>query len=507
MGDNSTWYVNGQSWITNVNTEEANNATIDLVKANTDKNETAHALTIHNLKGNANINMSLDGNREISDMIYIKKAEGEYNIVLADAVTTGDIYANGLNGLRFATVGAGSNVKFRAGTYDKGFFNVEYEVGSDKYQGNKENGIYNGEEFDGEQGKVGNDEVDKFFEEKQDNTEDIALDKSKVTVQNEINETTNYKLVGRKGEDISDAGKTIINMSRANYDQAVYMDNLNKRLGEARYLDGDEGLWIRMRHDKIDKDNGYEINNNMYELGYDKKYDSKSKNGYHKRGVAIDYMNGDTSYDNIGSGETNRKGLWLYDTWIGNKGHYTDYVAKWGHLENSFDLYTKTAGEKVLGKYNNDVYSLSAEWGYKDQLNNDWYIEPQMQLQYAKVTGADYKTSQGTQVSLDGIDSLIARAGFRLGKDFGEKQKSTVYLKADILHEFLGDQDILVRDKTTDGNILTTGYDNNGTWYTVGLGFSTMLSDNSYAFLDVEKLFGNDHNNSYQINGGFNWLL
>lgn len=166
MGDNSTWYVNGQSWITNVNTEEANNATIDLVKANTDKNETAHALTIHNLKGNANINMSLDGNREISDMIYIKKAEGEYNIVLADAVTTGDIYANGLNGLRFATVGAGSNVKFRAGTYDKGFFNVEYEVGSDKYQGNKENGIYNGEEFDGEQGKVGNDEVDKFFEEK-----------------------------------------------------------------------------------------------------------------------------------------------------------------------------------------------------------------------------------------------------------------------------------------------------------------------------------------------------
>ena len=150
---------------------------------------------------------------------------------------------------------------------------------------------------------------------------------------------------------------------------------------------------------------------------------------------------------------------------------------------------------------------MSAEWGYKDPLKNGWYFEPQAQLQYARVTGADYETSQGTQVSVDGIDSLIARAGFRLGKDFGEEKKSTFYVKADILHEFLGDQDISVLDKTTDGKITSIGYDNDGTWYSVGLGFSTMLSDNSYAFLDVEKLFGNDNDNSYQINGGFNWLL
>ena len=509
MGDNSTWYVNGQSWITSINTENAQNATIDLVEANVDKNSSAHALTIYNFNGNANINMSLDGDRNVSDMLYIKEAHGEYNISLDEAVTTSDIYAGGLNGLRFATVGAGSDVKFRAGAYDKGFFNVEYEVGSDKYDGNSENDIYNGEEFDGNAGKIGNEEVDDFFDYSEEENDIKTLSTNEETSDNldHVEDTTNYKLIGRIGESLSDAGKTIINMSRANYDQAVYMDNLNKRLGEARYLEGDEGTWIRMRHDEIDKDNGYEIDNNMYELGYDKKYDSKDGNGYHRRGVAIDYMDGDTNYDGIGSGETNRKGLWFYDTWFDNKGHYTDYVAKWGHLENSFNLYTKSAGEKVDGEYNNDVYSLSAEWGYKDELKNGWYFEPQAQIQYARVTGADYETSQGTQVSLDDIDSLIARAGFRLGKDFGKEQKSTVYLKADVLHEFLGDQDITVRDNTTDDNILSTGYDNDGTWYSVGLGFSTMLSNNSYAFLDVEKLFGNDHNNSYQINGGFNWLL
>lgn len=531
MGDNSTWKVQGQSWITSVDTTNAQNATIDLVEANTNRNTTSHALTIYDLKGNANINMSLDGNRDISDMLYIKNADGEYNIALADAVTTADMYANELDGLRFATVGVGSNVKFNAGSYDAGVFNVEYEVGTDAYDGNDENVVYNGDSLDVQ--KPGSNNVDGFFEYQgedpnaEENTSEIAT-YAKVAKAPEVmalagepaTETTattkeaiatgatNYKLIARKGESLSDAGKTILNMSKANYSQAVYMDTLNKRLGEARYLEGDEGLWIRMRHDKIDKDSSYEITNNMYELGYDKKYESKDKQGYHRRGVAIDYMDGDTSYDDIaGGGETNRKGIWLYDTWIGNKGHYTDYVAKWGHLENSFDLYTKTRGEKVSGEYNNNVYSLSAEWGYKDPLKNGWYFEPQTQLQYARVTGADYETSQGTQVSVDGIDSLIARAGFRLGKDFGEEKKSTFYVKADILHEFLGDQDISVLDKTTDGKITSIGYDNDGTWYSVGLGFSTMLSDNSYAFLDVEKIFGNDNDNSYQINGGFNWLL
>lgn len=531
MGDNSTWKVQGQSWITSVDTTNAQNATIDLVEANTDRNTTSHALTIYDLKGNANINMNLDGNRDVSDMLYVKNAQGEYNVALADAVTTEDMYANGLDGLRFATVGAGSNVKFNAGSYDAGVFNVEYEVGTDAYDGNDENVVYNGNSLDVE--KPGTSTVDSFFgyqgedPNAEENTSEIATyarmaeepqvmalaeepatETTATTKEATATGATNYKLIARKGESLSDAGKTILNMSKANYSQAVYLDTLNKRLGEARYLEGDEGLWVRMRHDKIDKDSSYEITNNMYELGYDKKYESKDKNGYHRKGVAIDYMDGDTSYDDIaGSGETNRKGIWLYDTWIGNKGHYTDYVAKWGHLENSFDLYTKTRGEKVSGEYDNDVYSLSAEWGYKDQLNNDWYIEPQVQLQYARVTGADYETSQGTQVSVDGIDSLIARAGFRLGKDFGEEKKSTFYVKADVLHEFLGDQDITAIDKTTDGRLVSIGYDNDGTWYSVGLGFSTMLSDNSYAFLDVEKIFGNDNDNSYQINGGFNWLL
>ncbi|WP_303997259.1 autotransporter outer membrane beta-barrel domain-containing protein [Megamonas hypermegale] len=529
LGENSTWNVNGQSWVTTLNTTPT--TTIDLVAANNDRNTDAQALTIENLNGSGTFKMDLDGTRSQSDMLYVKNGSGTYDVLVNDVVTTDDMYADNHTGLRFATVGKGANVKFaNVMTKDAGAFDIKYRVETDEYATSTENAAYDGTSMT--EAKPGASSVEDLFtetptEETQSQVLKAKVAEANVSTQAETNgaQATNHKIVaieeyipnedgrpndGNSGTKLSDAGRTILNMAKANYNQAVHMDTLNKRMGEARYLEEDqEGLWVRMRHDKTDKDTGFEISTNMYELGYDKKYESKDNSGYHRRGVALDYMDGDTSYDDIaGGGETNRKGIWVYDTWFGNKGHYTDYIAKWGHLENSFDLYTKSRGEKVSGEYNNDVYSISAEWGYKDKLNdNGWYLEPQLQMQYARVTGADYTTTQGTDVSVDGFDSLIARAGFRLGKDFGQDKKSTFYIKGDVLHEFLGDQDITVMDKTTDGIARSIGYDNDGTWYTIGLGFSTMLSDHSYAFLDVEKLFGNDNDNSYQINGGVQWAL
>ena len=265
-------------------------------------------------------------------------------------------------------------------------------------------------------------------------------------------------------------------------------------------------MWVRIRHDRIGKDNAFRSQNTMYELGYDEK--QECDNGERRVGFAVDYMHGDTSYSNIGGkGEIDRYGLWLYDTWMGDKGHYADYVAKWGRLKNDFGIYAAGVKDKITGDYSNNVFSVSAEYGRKKDIGNDWYIEPQAQLQLARVTGADYVTNQNTKVSVDGINSLIGRAGFRIGKDFGEEKQSTLYFKADILHEFLGDQDISLKDKTSDNNWETVSYDNQGTWYDIGLGFATMMSKNSYAFVDLEKSFGNDNDETYQINAGVQWTF
>ena len=512
MGEGSRWNVTGQSWITSIKTGEsditAGTPIIDLVNANTDRNTTAHALTVYELDGNAIFNMNLDGDRDVSDMLYIKNADGEYVINVVDAVSVDDMYQDGFDGLRFATIGDGSNVSFRAITYNQGINNVEYEVGQDEYDGNEENNAYNSSETDGGMSseKPGSDMVDDFFDstgtpenpQGPDDTEIMTLENT-VESDSNVNGTTNFKLIGVKNSEISDGGKTVVNMSKVNYSNAVYMDRLNKRLGEARYINNeeDQGMWVRMRHDRIGKDNEFRIMNTMYELGYDEK--QECDNGERRVGAAIDYMDGSSEYTGVGgSGDVSRKGIWLYDTWLGDKGHYSDFVAKWGHLSNDFTLYR--GGDKITGDFSNNVYSISAEYGRKKDIGNNWYFEPQVQLQYARVTDANYTTSQGTEVSLDAINSLIARAGFRLGKDLGER--STVYFKADLLHEFLGDQDIYATDGT---GTMDVTYGNEGTWYDVGFGFAAKMSKNSYAFMDFEKSFGNDNDETYQINAGMQW--
>ena len=522
MGEDSKWTVTGQSWVTSVDTGNSEHVEIDLVSANSNLNEKAQALTIGEMKGNAMFTMQLDGERSVSDMLYMKKANGEYFINLKNAVTVEDMYQNEFDGLRFATVGKGSNATFSAGTYDNGMYNVEYEVGTDDYATSKENSAYNSTENDGnmDEAKPGNDLVDNLFKdepqeaaaygimtlaavdspESPDSTEDMGTN----TGMNgkDLEDTTNFKLIGVKSRELSDAGKTVVAMSQVNYANAIYMDRLNKRMGEARYIDGDEGLWVRIRHDRIGKSDAFRSKNTMMELGYDKRVDDR-EDGEHRRGFAIDYMRGTTDYHNVaGEGDVRRGGVWFYDTWLGNKGHYSDYVFKIGRLSNDFEIYARSTGEKITGDYSNFVYSASAEYGRKKDIGKDWYFEPQVQLQYAHVTDADYTTSQGTSVELDAIDSLIGRVGFRLGKDMGEN--NTFYIKADVLHEFLGDQDISAFDDT--GRLDTT-YENEGTWYDVGLGFSHQFSKGTYMFLDVEKTFGNDNEDTYQFNVGMNWKV
>lgn len=515
MGDGAKWYVQGQSWITSINT--TGNALIDLTNVGDGyENYDSHALTVYNLNGGADIKMSLDGDRQFSDMLYIGNGTGTYNIELDKIVTVEDMYAefgegNKFSGLRFATVGKGSDVNFNVTASDKGFNNVIYTVGKDIYDSDvssDENSSYNGDKMTLE--KPGNSGVKDFL----DGVESDSAAANKVLLLADENATgdeldnknnhLNYKLIDMHTE-YSDTGKAIIATSRANYSNAIYMDRLNKRLGEARYINSeeDEGMWVRIRHDRIGKDDAYRSQNTMYELGYDQK--QECDNGERRVGMAIDYMHGDTGYNDIaGKGEIDRYGLWLYDTWMGDKGHYADYVAKWGHLSSEFDVYAPTSGEKISGDYCNNVLSISAEYGRKKDIGSDWYFEPQIQAQLARVTGADYTTSQGTKVNVDGINSLIGRAGFRLGKDFGEEKQSTVYIKADVLHEFLGDQDIRAFDTSTNG-WQRISYENEGTWYDVGFGFATQMSKSSYAFMDFEKSFGNDNDETYQINVGMQW--
>ena len=522
LGQNAMWNVTGQSWVTSL---KGDGSLIFLDGDNTG----GHSLHVGTLSGENTFVMNVRPD-ESGDMLYVKNGTSDTqhlvinnrdevlgNMDVGDKVRFATVQNAG-GGFIEGDIGDASSLPSDAGTFGAktrisgaGVFNVDFGIEYHKYGedviGDKAgedaetaNDVYNGDSFsedkpgsdyvEGNYGKSGNVDGQSLYAAEDDVSggEDLQDGTRNVYIVRQANSLDN----------VSNAGQTILSMSKVNYSNAVYMDRLNKRMGEARYIEGDDGLWVRLRHDRIGKDDAFRSMNTMFELGYD-WHAKGQKDGEHRQGVAFDYMRGTADYKNVaGDGDVRRAGVWLYDTWMGDKGHYSDYVVKYGRLSNDFDIYSEL-GEKISGDYDNDVWSVSAEYGRKKDIGNDWYFEPQAQMQYAYVTSADYTTSQGTKVELDGIDSLIGRAGFRLGRDTSEG--NTVYFKADILHEFLGDQSIRAMDAT---GTLSTMYENEGTWYDVGFGFAHKMGKDSYVFLDVEHSFGNDNDDTYQINIGLN---
>ena len=367
MGEGSTWNVTGQSWVTTLDGE---NSVIDLTNAN----NTTNAIHIGTLTGSNTFKVNLNAdNHELSDMIYVGTGTKEKQIL--DIVNGGDLVdqMEVNERLRFATVaeaggGFGDNYTVKGRGIRNVNFDIEYvDYNAESETDLTENNKYNGTDF-GEV-KPGTKYVNETYGTGS-NSRNVYLIR-----------TENNTPVVNPDEDLTDSGKTVINMSRANYKNAIYMDRLNKRLGEARYINNEEeqGMWVRLRHDRIGQSGDFRSMNTMYELGYDEKQDCD--NGERRVGFAVDYMRGSTTYSDIlGKGETKRYGLWLYDTWMGDKGHYADYVAKWGHLSNDFDIRDKDSFERVTGDYSNNVFSVSAEYGRKKDIGNDWYIEPQAQL-------------------------------------------------------------------------------------------------------------------------------
>ena len=510
LDNGAYWNVTGQSWVSKLD----GNGTIDLRGSETG----GYAIHIGEITGSNTflVNLSKD-NKDQSDMIYVYDGSGaaEQHVVISNR----DEVLNGMkvgDRVRFATVAnasgefvsegmeteiAGSAAKtFGRSTQirDAGVKNVNFKVvyepfNTDQTTSEEDLGYNGGEGFDDV--KPGNDYVETIYSQGE-NPYNVYIQRDE-----DIAEVTDPD---DPTQNVTDAGRTIIDHARANYANAVQLDTLNKRQGEMRFSQGHEdGLWARIRHDDIGKRSSFRLDNTMVEVGIDSRYVKET--GEFHTGVAFDYMNGDTDYHHIsGEGDLDRYGVWFYTTWLSNEGDYTDFIIKCSLIDNEYKIYAPTTGEKITGDYDNNVISVSLEHGKKYSNEESWFIEPQAQLQYAYVTSAEYTNSQGTDVRLDGIHSLIGRVGVRAGKDVTRDNPFTFYARGDIMHEFMGKQDIKAKDAT---GTMRVRYENDDTWYSAGLGMSYQHNKDKYYFLEAEKVFGGSNTSSYIVSGGVRFLF
>ena len=534
MKDDSIWKAHGKSFVDTLNFKDG--GLVDMHA------EDGSSITAGKVTGNGTFIMNLSNNADKSDMLYVKDFS-EAGMQTIQANLKDGLKPEDLKGMRFATTGGDDykrnpNEKFKVVLYkNQGVNDVTYKVSNEAFNVKNEkfdpeatetNEKFNGGKDGAGNYKPGNDYITAIFSGQSFTRETVDFEKiqqdvnngtiedwddlydengkflpqyiKKEIIENPVKEGTNWYL-DTAVNTTSNSGNIIKNAAALDYANAVTTDTLNKRLGEARYSNEGDGMWARVRHDRFGKTNRYEGKNTMTELGYDWKRCDTSY-GKHMQGAAVNYTTGSADYKGVtGESSTKRYGLSFYDTQLRETGHYLDTVAKFGRVSNKFTLEQEDENN-VNADYHNNYYALSFEYGRKNPLENNWYVEPQAQLQYTYLASTDYRTSQSTDVQLSGTDSLIGRVGFRIGRELDDK--TAFYVDANAYHKFLGNQDILASDRT---GIMNATTHNDGIWYEAGVGISGKLNKNTNGFVQFTKGFGSDVEHTWSFEGGPNFTF
>ncbi len=263
-------------------------------------------------------------------------------------------------------------------------------------------------------------------------------------------------------------------------------NDMNKRLGEVRASEGSQGIWARMaRGQSKYGQQGIKNQYNYYQLGYDSKISDDWI-----LGGAFTYTDGDSSYTN-GSGTNKHTGFAVYGSNLRDDGSFIDLIAKYAHMKNDFDV----NGGVGSGDYSTNGLSFSAEYGKRFHQESYW-IEPQAELTYGRVSSADFTTKNGASVHQDSMDSLVGRLGFSLGKDI---KQGNVYVRASYLYDFQGDTSVTM---SKGGAATPFKTDLGGGWWEFGVGTNLDLGHDTHFYLDVETTAGGDVDTPWQWNAG-----
>ena len=278
-------------------------------------------------------------------------------------------------------------------------------------------------------------------------------------------------------------------------------ETLMERLGDVRNsADDNDGVWAKYVGGKIkvaglQGDNDYQYNG--FAAGYDREIGSNWRIG-----LAGQYAKGDTSLTN-GDGEIKTAAGALYGTWTGDKGHHVDIIAKVGKVDSETSAYGGTIAQKLDGDFGSTAISFAVEYGYRQDLNDGWFVEPMVRASYVHLGGDDYTvTTRDNTMSVtnDSMNSIVLRGGFLLGKTFAAD--SSVYLKAAVLHDFDGDINTHV---SADGRSASYSDSIGGTAIEYGIGVNHKFNKDSSMYLDVERISGGDVTKNWGVNVGFRY--
>ena len=274
------------------------------------------------------------------------------------------------------------------------------------------------------------------------------------------------------------------------------IDDMHRRMGDLRDSAGQaNGLWTRIYNGKASF-GGQSIENKYtaFQFGYDHQVLPGLW-----MGGALSYTYGDNDFAQ-GEGDNSLLAFTAYASRLFENGLYLDFTGKVGRMKNSFDI--RVGDIRSSGDYHTNAVSVSAEAGWRFDVMKNVFFEPQVEVWYGHVFDAQYQTSTNVDVDQASTDSLVGRAGFRLGLEC-PNNRGTAFIKASVLHDWEGEADFRFSKGGVSSRTLTE--DLGGTWYEYGIGGDFNATEQLRFWAELERGDGGEVDTDYRATIGMRY--
>lgn len=293
------------------------------------------------------------------------------------------------------------------------------------------------------------------------------------------------------------AAATFMHISYNNFITEV--NNLNKRMGDLRDINGEAGTWVRLLNGSGSADGGFSDHYTLLQMGADRKHELDNLDLF--TGVMATYTDTDASAG-LYSGNTKSWGAGVYASGLFRSGAYFDLIAKYIHNENKYDLNFAGAGKQNFRSHS--LYA-GAEVGYRYHLTDTTFVEPQAELVWGRLQGQTFNwNDSGMDVSMrrDSVNPLVGRTGVVSGKTFSGKDWSLT-ARAGLHYEFDLTDSADVHLKDAAGEHQINGRKDGRMLY--GVGLNARFGDNTRLGLEVERSAFGKYNVDNMINASIRY--
>jgi outer membrane autotransporter protein len=215
-------------------------------------------------------------------------------------------------------------------------------------------------------------------------------------------------------------------------DQAISRRSESGRLSQ---LSGASGAWVDT---DVGDFTGQSSNGRSYRqhltstsFGAERLFDFDG--GHNALGLVYTHAQSHASLQD-GTADLRSDSIGVYDSWNSHHGGFADAVVRVGQLRNS---YTSTdAFASTSGHYRPLAASVSARAGWRYQVDEGGYVEPQVQAAYGSIGSSSYVASDQVHFDVSRERTFLTRAGVLIGQAFAPTAsiKSDMYLRVSAIH-------------------------------------------------------------------------